>query len=333
MIAAVHFRNFKALREASVRLGAFNLLLGPNGSGKTSLLEALLRLRALASLPVDSARGPARGDGPRIEFEFAAPYQDIRVHLGCVSDLQCDLLQVEHPPGPAGATRWAELGARLRSIRGFLFDHYAMAAPARTGGPVELASNAGNIAAVLAARHAQAPAAFGELAAEFTRLMPEFAGLETRAGAGGAVGLWFLLANGEGAIPAEQVSQGTLYMLAILTLAFDPSPPAVVCLEEADRGIHPRMLREVRDALYRLSHPDASGMARGPVQVLATTHSPYLLDLFRDHPDEIVLAQKQGNAATFARLSDRPDLAQILQDAPLGDLWYSGVLGGVPGVE
>ena len=57
--------------------------------------------------------------------------------------------------------------------------------------------------------------------------------------------------------------------------------------------MHPRTLREVRDALYRLSYPAAFGMKRGPVQIIATTHSPYLIDLFRDHPEEVVIAQKQ----------------------------------------
>jgi AAA15 family ATPase/GTPase len=46
MIAAVQFRNFKALRSTGVKLAPFNLVLGPNGSGKTSLIQALLRRRA-----------------------------------------------------------------------------------------------------------------------------------------------------------------------------------------------------------------------------------------------------------------------------------------------
>jgi predicted ATPase len=66
------------------------------------------------------------------------------------------------------------------------------------------------------------------------------------------------------------------------------------------------------------------------VQVIATTHSPHLLDLFRDHPEEIVISHKQGRAAHFERLSDRPDLAELLQEGSLGDMWFSGILGGVP---
>jgi len=59
MIAAVHFKNFKALRSAAVRLEPFNLLIGPSGSGKTSLIQALLRLRTLSGLPVVHAHEAA----------------------------------------------------------------------------------------------------------------------------------------------------------------------------------------------------------------------------------------------------------------------------------
>lgn len=333
MIAAVEFRNFKALRRAAVKLEPLNLIVGPNGSGKTSLFQAILRLRSLAGLPVETmpAAADVQRDGPAIEFTFRPPDEAVTVRLGCVSELLCDLLTVEHPPGPEGAAAWERLRTRLRSARGYLFDHYAMGEPARRGEAVELSSNAGNLAAVLAERREKEPAAWAALEAEFTRLLPEFGGVETPDAGGGAVGLAFRLADGSATIPAESISQGSLYLLAILTLAHAPQPPAIVCIEEIDRGIHPRMLREVRDALNRLGYPRDAGLDRAPVQVLATTHSPYLLDLFKDHPEEIVLANKQGNQATFERLADRTDLAELLREAPLGDLWFSGVLGGVPG--
>ena len=109
-----------------------------------------------------------------------------------------------------------------------------------------------------------------------------------------------------------------------------PDPPAIVGLEEPDRGIHPRLLRDVRDAMYRLAYPESVGEKRDPVQVIATTHSPYMLDLFRDHPEEIVIADKVEDNVRFQRLSDLPNIEEILRDSQLGDVWYTGILGGVP---
>ena len=85
----------------------------------------------------------------------------------------------------------------------------------------------------------------------------------------------------------------------------------------------------MRDVLYRLSFPEEHGESREAVQVIATTHSPYMLDLFRDHPEQVVIAQKVEDNVRFERLTERPDFERILQDTPLGDAWYSGILGGV----
>ncbi len=334
MIAAVHFENFKALRSAAVRLEPFNLFIGPNGSGKTSLIQALLRLRTLAGLPVSHGRDlqAQHPEGPQIEFHFAAPFQDVRVTIGCNSDeLVCNLLVVDHPPGPEGEAVWAALRAKLKGIRAYLFDHYAMALPAKRSDGTELASNAGNLAAVLALRREKAPAAMKELETDFCRILPEFAGLDFREAGEGRVEIGARLTGEGGLVSAENLSQGTLYLLATLALAHDPAPPSVVCLEEADRGAHPRMLREIRDALYRLSYPKDAGLERAPVQVITTTHSPYLLDLFKEYPEEVVLSHKHGQAASFTRLSERTDLLDLMKEAHLGDLWYSGILGGVPG--
>lgn len=333
MIAAVQFKNFKALRSATVQLGPFNLLIGPNGSGKTSLIQALLRLRTLASLPAAHTHELAHSQpgGPEIEFTFTPPFAGLRVRAACAHDqMVCDTLVVDHPPGPEGERAWEQLCTRLRSIRGFLLDHYAMAVPVRRDDCRELSSNAGNLAAVLADWRDRHPEALAKLTAEFRRVVPEFTGLEFEE-IGERVELCARL-NGD-RVPADSLSQGTLYLLAVLALAFAPEPPGILCLEEADRGVHPRMLREIRDALYRLSYPDEFGEKRAPVQVITTTHSPYLLDLFKDHPEEIILANKQGRAATFERLSDRADLRELLGEASLGDLWYSGILGGTPESE
>jgi predicted ATPase len=215
-------------------------------------------------------------------------------------------------------------------MRSYAFDHEAMAASALTTAGAGLASNGANLPAVLAARQRNAPAEFARLEAELVRLLPEFTGIVLEQDAGGRVRLSLGIDGVEESVRAENLSQGVFYLLGLLVLSFDPAPPAVVCIEEIDRGIHPRMLREVRDVLYRLSYPASFGEKRSPVQVIATTHSPYMLDQFRDHPEEVVITQKLGHEARFERLSDRVDLPELLREGTLGDMWFSGVLGGVP---
>jgi len=115
VIASVAFRKFKALRETSLTLVPFNLVIGPNGSGKTSLIQALLRLRTLSKLPL--AEGERRTDGPEIEFRFFPPHDSVQARLGCRSEVVCDLLQVI----PADAPGWPTLRERVGHIRSYFF--------------------------------------------------------------------------------------------------------------------------------------------------------------------------------------------------------------------
>lgn len=330
VIASVAFRNFKALRSARIKLSPFNLVIGPNGSGKTSLIQAVLRLRTLSRLPVADAPAETEPEAAEIDFRFHPPHDGLEATLTCRDEDRCDLLQLVPLPAGEGADDWTGLRARLLTARSYLLDARALARPVYPVTSDELAPDGGNLAARLAGLAARSSEAFAGLVAELLQLFPEYSDLVTDP-ARGTFALRLAGAGDPVLVPADEVSQGTLYVLALLALAHDPAPPAIICLEELDRGIHPRLLRGVRDVLYRLSYPADYGHARAPVQVIATTHSPHLLDLFRDHPEEIVIADKQGRAATFARLSDRPDLTELLAEGgSLGDLWYSGILGGVP---
>ena len=327
MISSITFRNFKALRSAKLSLGPFNLVVGANGSGKTSLIQALLLLRGLTKLPIKDAHGTTPPiASPEIDFTFDPPFAGLEVQMACSSDFICDLLKVRS----ASPGLWEQAKKEILRIRSYLFDHYAMGAPAALESGGELSGNGGNLAAVLARWHREKPELFSRLEREFCRMLNEFAGLEVVMAGDGRVSLAGRLNEQQERVAAENMSQGTLYTLGILVLAFEPQPPAIVCVEEIDRGIHPRLLRDVRDAFYRLSHPSAYGEARAPVQIVATTHSPYLLDLFKDHPDEVVIAQKDGREAHFERLVERPDYQELLSEGSLGDLWFSGILGGVP---
>jgi len=326
VLASIEFRRFKALRHTRVDLAPFNLVIGPNGSGKTSLIEAISRLRTLSRLPLQTGAPPAqRAEGPELEFQFAAPYAGTVARLSCVSELVCDTLRLS----PAGVPAWPQISADLATIRSYVLDHVAMARPSRREDGFELKPDGGNLAANLADMRARAPESFAALSTELLRMLPEFRALVVEEGADGTVEFALDLEE-DGVVPADEMSQGILYLVGVLALAFDPDPPRVLCIEEIDRGIHPRMLREVRDALYRLSYPESFGLVRRPVQIVTTTHSPYFIDLFRDHPEEVIVSHKHGRAARFERLTERPDLPDLLREGSLGDMWFSGILGGVP---
>ncbi|MDR1010952.1 MAG: AAA family ATPase [Opitutaceae bacterium] len=368
MIASVTIRNFRALRNASLSLLPFNLVIGPNGSGKTSLILALQRLRSLARLPLRNpphreaderiADAPSAGlaacatwpphkeadgrvadgriadghiaDGPEISWHFTPPFDGVMAVMRCVSETECDFLDVVPLPSGAGRGDWPKLRVALAGIRCYVLDHRALASRSLSREGAELKGDGANLATVLAALQLHAPGAFDELREALCRILPEYDDLQWAFANDGTVELQLRLADSGGLVAAEHLSQGTLYLLGLLALAYDPTPPPVVCIEEIDRGFHPRLLRDVRDVLYRLSYPEASGLKRAPVQVIATTHSPFMLDLFGEHPEEVVLAEKHGEAAQFSRLSDRKDLTDVLDGGGLGDMWYAGILGGVP---
>jgi predicted ATPase len=336
MLESVQFRNFKALRNTTLPLGRFTLIVGPNGSGKSTALQAL----------------QAAGDVSR---RYRRPDDSLYFHKIVTAGLELDdsttvevVLRLGEPcEGITAQTIWRASGKPsliihlddrprealdriLNAIRIYSFDAEAMSEGSLLKPGITLDSNGGNLAVVLDQLNNRESERFERLNDEMGRWLPEFDRILFDTTGEGRRGLLLRTREGHFQIPATELSQGTLLALAILTLTYIPNPPSIVCLEEPDRGIHPRLLREVRDAMYRLSYPENFGEKRDAVQVIATTHSPYFLDLFKDHPEEVVIADKVGQDVRFERLSDRTDLDEILGDTQLGDAWYSGVLGGVP---
>lgn len=55
MITQFRVQNYKALRDVTLNLTPIHLLIGPNDSGKTSLLEAMAALSRSVSMPLDQA--------------------------------------------------------------------------------------------------------------------------------------------------------------------------------------------------------------------------------------------------------------------------------------
>jgi predicted ATPase len=219
----------------------------------------------------------------------------------------------------------------LKRIKIFSFEAGSLGNPVHAQQITELWQDGKNLVGALTSLRDKDEEAYNQLREEFQRWIPEYNGIVFENDASGMRHLQLRQKVTNQKIAASQASEGTLLTLALLTLVHQPTPPVLIGLEEPDRGLHPRLLRELRDALYRLAFPGDFGIKRDPVQVVITTHSPFFLDLFKEHPEQVIIAEKQGDGtATFKNLSDDPQLRELIGDAPLGEVWYSGVLGGVP---
>lgn len=127
-------------------------------------------------------------------------------------------------------------------------------------------------------------------------------------------GLYFAFDNGGPLVSASQVSDGVLLVLAYLTILNLPEPPSIVLIEEPENGIHPQRLRDVLQILRDLVQE------QGHTQLIMTTHSPYVLDLFQ--PEEVTLCRKgEDGALSVRRLSESKAVREQIDVFNLGEIW------------
>jgi predicted ATPase len=118
-------------------------------------------------------------------------------------------------------------------------------------------------------------------------------------------------------------SYGTVRVLALLALLYDPNPPLLTCIEEIDHGLHPHLLDRLVERLREASRR---------TQFLIATHSPALVNRLR--PEELVVCERAPDGSTVMPAADPEDVRLKEQavhgELGLGELWFSGALGGVP---
>ncbi|PSF31076.1 ATPase [Aphanothece hegewaldii CCALA 016] len=113
-------------------------------------------------------------------------------------------------------------------------------------------------------------------------------------------------------ILAKFASDGTLKMLAYLTVLYDPDPPQLVGIEEPENHLHPRLLPELAEECLAAS---------ANTQLMVTTHSPFFVDALK--PEQVWVLYRDENGFTQARKTSEMRGIQdfINQGALLGQLW------------
>lgn len=116
-------------------------------------------------------------------------------------------------------------------------------------------------------------------------------------------------------ILAKFASDGTLKMLAYLTILYDPEPPQLIGIEEPENHLHPRLLPELAEECR-----DASSRS----QLMVTTHSPFFVDGLK--PEELWVLYRDEKGYTQAkRAADLQGVKDFMDNgAQLGHLWMEG---------
>lgn len=124
---------------------------------------------------------------------------------------------------------------------------------------------------------------------------------------GNEILLDFRHANG---VPAKHASEGTLLLLGLLT-ALATSRASTLLLDDVDRGLHPKAQQQLIAYLRKVT-------TKG-VQIIATTHSPYLV-LHLDY-DEVRLMTTKDGGALIGKLTDHPEYERWREDMTPSEFW------------
>lgn len=394
MITQFRAQNFKRLRDVTVELGPLNVIVGRNGVGKSSLLEAL----ELVLLVPDAMENKDSGQARRLATSLPAfhtagaseltlacllnPSEELgccsaRVTAGGVSEF---VSETRYAPSPTGVglrqtlvgdtkrleqlSRWSEFWNPLkyRAIEEFRSSFFwgdssirmlpevrtlrtalhgtALAASSTAESDVPQLTNTGaGLAAVLQYLQGTRDGRLERIEQSLARIVPGVKRLRTlpvrmnqrrrvRVAVNGTeswheeeltvTGARYELEfDGLGWIPADQLSEGTLLTLGLLTVLHN-DPPDLLLLDDLDKGLHPVAQRELVKLLKELQ------TERPALQIVATSHSPYLVDEL-DAAEVFVAGacQDDPTATQIRRLDQHPDWEGNKDFLGLGEFWTS----------
>lgn len=113
----------------------------------------------------------------------------------------------------------------------------------------------------------------------------------------------------------KYVSDGTIKMFAYLLLLHDPAPHPLLCVEEPENQLYPKLLWELAE--------EFRGYANRGGQVFVSTHSPDFLNATRI--EEVFWLVKQDGFTQVRRARDDEQLAAYMAEGDqMGYLWKHG---------
>jgi predicted ATPase len=223
----------------------------------------------------------------------------------------------------AGGNEVATMADRLASFRVFnVAVDRARGASRLPGSQEPLAEDASNLAAFMLVLARNYPHLWEHLVEDAMAVLPQLRGIDFVYPSGAAYEVVVVLNESGLRRPTElaDASYGTIRLLGLLALLYDPSPPALTCIEEVDHGLHPQALELLVDRLREASER---------TQLIVATHSPALAN--RLTPEELIICERRSDGSSAIPALRWGQIQRIVSasgDQALGELWFSGALGG-----
>ena len=184
-----------------------------------------------------------------------------------------------------------------------------------------LSSKGENLSLVIQYLYNQHRQVFVEILTRLKNRIPGITNIESKTTEEGRVLLKFQDGNFEDPILARYISDGTIKMLAYLTLLYDPKPHPLLCVEEPENQLYPKLLWELAEEFRSYAH-------RGG-QVFVSTHSPDFLNAVQ--LDEVFWLIKKNGYSAINRARDDQQVSSYMADGSerMGYLWQEGLFSGV----
>lgn len=198
--------------------------------------------------------------------------------------------------------------------------HISRARPEQEAGYAEHLSREGeNLSLVVQYLYKNHPAVFNKILDLLKMRVPGISNVDAKTTEEGRVLLKFQDGTFEDPFLARYVSDGTIKMLAYLTLLYDPKAHPLLCVEEPENQLYPKLLWELAEEFR--SYANRGG------QVFVSTHSPDFLNATK--VEEVFWLVKVAGYTEIRRATNDPQVVAYMEAGDqMGYLWEQGFLEG-----
>lgn len=336
-IQKLHVEEFGCIKDASDQLTPLHAFIGPNDSGKSTLLLGIEGLAALVSGEGKERLGQPGGPGPLFrensEVSLAGIFGSQIRASGTRAGLSVTLRRADIE---GEQTRPFDLTENYRldlpddlPLAGVRLLRLHPGALRKASGLIAydnprsfFAGRGEGLPGVIQAILGRGDESFIELRDRVRSLFPTTKRIGVIAVSESTLELEVELLDGT-RVRAPQMSEGFLYFLAFAALPCLEGT-SILLLEEIENGLHPARIRDVVQLLRRLSEKG--------VQIILTTHSPLVINELEPEEVTVVTRPSLEEGTRLTPLRETPNFKQRSSVYSLGELWLSYADGNQDGL-